>query len=714
MRSRCVLYLNDLLRWVRCRECAPGRVARAAALVGCALALPSATVVGAGELPKLEPRDVFELEWASDPQISPDGARIAYVRNYMDIMTDRRRSSLWLIDVDSGEHRPVGDGAVDQSSPRWSPDGGRLLYASSENGSTQLFVRWLDTGQTAQLTRLTESPGSIVWSPDGRSIALSMRVPETTKPFTEMPAKPEGAEWADPPHVIERMIYRADGAGYLEPGFSHLFVLPAEGGTPRQLTQGDFNHGARPSWTPDGESLIVSANRRDDWEHEPLDSGLYEIDAASGEMRQLTERFGPESEPAVSPDGRWIAYTGFEDRRQGYQVSKLYLLDRRTGESRVLAPDLDRDLGSPVWAGDGRGVFVAYTDHGNGKIARIGLDGEVAEIAHDLGGSIGRPYSGGSFSSSAEGRIAYTLSRPERPADVVVATAGSDRRILTELNADLLGHRELGVTEELTWKSSHDGREIQGWVVKPPGFEAGRRYPLVLEIHGGPFADYGDRFSSEVQLYAAAGYIVLYANPRGSSSYGEEFGNLIHHNYPSQDYDDLMSGVDAAIAKGWADPDQLFVTGGSGGGVLTAWVVGKTDRFRAAVSAKPVINWYSFALTADAYNFFHRYWFSAPPWEKPEEYLRRSPLSLVGNVTTPTMLLTGEEDYRTPISESEQYYQALKLRKVDTALVRVPGASHGIARRPSHLIAKVAHVLAWFERYRTDAEDSAGERGAAR
>jgi acylaminoacyl-peptidase len=234
-------------------------------------------------------------------------------------------------------------------------------------------------------------------------------------------------------------------------------------------------------------------------------------------------------------------------------------------------------------------------------------------------------------------------------------------------------------------------------VARPPGFDPSKTYPLILEIHGGPFANYGNRFSTEVQLYAAAGNVVLYINPRGSTSYGEEFGNLIHHNYPGQDFDDLMSGVDAVIDLGWVDPGRLFVTGGSGGGVLSSWIVGSTDRFAAAVVAKPVINWTSFALTADFYPFFYRYWFPGPPWDEFEHYWRRSPLSRVGEISTPTMLLTGEEDWRTPMSESEQFYQALQLRRVDTALVRIPGASHHIARRPSQLMAKVASVLKWFE-----------------
>ncbi len=325
-------------------------------------------------------------------------------------------------------------------------------------------------------------------------------------------------------------------------------------------------------------------------------------------------------------------------------------------------------------------------------------------LAENIGESIGRPYSGGSFSVVSEGQFAFTETRPHQPADVAVGSkAASGTRRVTSLNQDLLGHKELGRVEEIWYESSFDGRKIQGWIVEPLRFDPEEKYPLILEIHGGPFANYGDRFSAEVQLFAAAGYVVLYINPRGSSSYGEEFGNLIHHSYPGQDYDDLMSGVEAAIARGNVDEDNLFVTGGSGGGVLTAWIVGKTDRFCAAVSAKPVINWYSWVLNADI-PITYKYWFPGFPWDETEHYMKRSPISLAGNVTTPTMVLTGEADHRTPISESEQFYMALKLRKVDTALVRVPDASHGIVDRPSNLMAKVAYILKWFESYRTKGE----------
>ena len=271
---------------------------------------------------------------------------------------------------------------------------------------------------------------------------------------------------------------------------------------------------------------------------------------------------------------------------------------------------------------------------------------------------------------------------------------------LTEVNQDLFEHKKLGEVEEIWYESSFDQRKVQGWICKPPNFDPNKKYPLLLEIHGGPFANYGWRFSAEVQLYAAAGYVVLYTNPRGSTSYGKEFGNLIHHNYPGQDYDDLMSGVDAVINKGYIDPDNLFITGGSGGGVLTAWSIGKTNRFKAAVVAKPVINWYSFVLHADNIGFFDKYWFPDYPWKAQDHYMKRSPISLVGNVKTPTLLLTGEQDYRTPISETEQYYAALKLQKVDAAMVRIQQSGHGIANRPSNLIAKVSYILGWFDKYR--------------
>jgi acylaminoacyl-peptidase len=486
-------------------------------------------------------------------------------------------------------------------------------------------------------------------------------------------------------------------------------VVPADGGTPHQVTHGPFDNDGPFVWTTDGKNIIFSANRHEDWEYQPLNSEIYEVTVSDGNIKALTDRNGPDLSPTLSPDGQQIAYVGFDDRYQGYQVTRLYVMNRDGSGTRVMTQQLDRDVDEPVWSKDGSGIYFKYDDQGNTKVAFTKLDGKIETLAGDLGGvSYSRPYSSGSFTVAGDGRFAYTHSRPDHPADVATGRRGEKQiKRITEVNDALFRFKEFGSVEEMWCESSFDKRKIQAWVVKPPGFSSQKKYPLILEIHGGPFLNYGDRFSSEIQLYAAAGYVVLYVNPRGSTSYGEEFGNLIDRNYPGQDYDDLMSAVDAVIGRGFVDKDNLFVTGGSGGGVLTAWIVGKTDRFRAAVSAKPVINWYSFALVSDGPGFFYRYWFPGTPWENAEHYLKRSPLSLVGNVKTPTMLLTGEADYRTPISESEQFYEALKIRKIETALVRIPDASHGMEGRPSYLVSKVILILKWFEIHRSHPSENA-------
>jgi len=654
----------------------------------------------------LRPMDVFRLQYAEDPQIAPDGKRVVYVRNHFDVMKDRKRSNLWLVNADGSGHEALTTGNHSAASPRWSPDGTRLAYVSDADGTPQLHVRWLDSGRTAKLTDLPSPPLNLAWSPDGKSIAFASFVAAPVKPFVELPAKPEGAEWAAPFKATDKLTYRFDGKGYLKDGYTQTFVIAADGGSPRQLTSGPHDQPGsafgpeRLAWTPDGKALVFAANRRDGGEFDPLDTELFELTVADRSLKPLTDRRGPDGSPAVSPDGKYVAYVGFDDRQQGHQTVRLYLYDRTEKKSRVLTDRLDRSVASPAWAADSQSVFVLYDDEGNTKIAQVGLTGEVSPVADRVGGtSVSRPYASGSFSACQAG-VAYTLSTAAHPGEVAVRVAGETRR-LTRLNENLFADRHVGDAEMLRWKAS-DGKDVQGWLLKPPGFDPKKKYPLILEIHGGPFAAYGDRFAFELQLMAAAGYVVLYANPRGSTGYGEAFGNLIHHAYPGDDYDDLMTGVDAVVKKGYIDERNLFVTGGSGGGVLTCWIVGKTDRFRAAVSTYPVVNWESWLLTADATPFFVRNWFPGPPWEHAEHYRKRSPLSLVANVKTPTMLLTGEDDFRTPISDTEQYYKALKLRKIDTMLVRVPGASHNVSARPSHLIAKVAYILKWFEKYRKE------------
>jgi acylaminoacyl-peptidase len=653
---------------------------------------------------RLRNTDIFELEFALDPQIAPGGDEIAYVRQSMDIVTDRAVDSVWLVNLSGNEHRPVLSGTSSFSSPRWSPDGDRLAYVSAAGDrGAELHVRWMDTGQTALLSNLPYSPGGIAWSPNGKYLAFTMLVDDPALKLASPPSRPEGAEWAPPVTIVDRFPYRADGAGYLKTGYTHVFMIPADGGTPHQLTSGNFNHGGQLAWSPDGEQIVFSANRIDEPIDDPLESELWAVDIATGDLTQLTERDGPDASPTFSPDGSKLAYLGFDDEKMGYHNVNVYVMDVANGTTESLTDDFDRSVNVVQWHRDSKRLYVQYDDRGARRVGLLSANGRIENLIGDIGGATsGRPYTSGSFSVSKGGDIAYSAGRPERPADVGLLERGGTPRRVTALNDDLLAQREVGVVEEVTWRSSVGDYEIQGWLVKPPGFDPDEKYPFVLEIHGGPFAAYGPHFSPEIQLYAAAGYVVLYSNPRGSTSYGWDFANEIHHNYPNQDYDDLMSGVDAVIEKGFVDPEQLFVTGGSGGGVLTAWIVGNTDRFKAAVVQKPVINWGSFVLTSDGMPFFTRYWFDAMPWEDPEAYWKRSPLSLVGNVTTPTMLMTGEEDWRTPMAESEQFFQALALRKVDTALVRVPERSHNLVARPSHLIAKADNIIAWFEKYREE------------
>ena len=648
----------------------------------------------------VEAADLFRFERAADPQISPDGSRVVFVRTWADDREDRWRRELWLVASDGSDLRPLTSGPRADGSPRWSPDGTRIAFVATEAGSTQLHVRWLDGGQTARLTNLAEAPGSIAWSPDGKWIAFTSFVADAQEPFVTMPRAPEGAQWAAPAKVITSIAYRADGEGYLRQGRTQLFVVPAEGGTPRALTSGPFDVRGAPSWTPDGLALVFASNRRPDADLEPVDTEVWAVDVEDGKLRALTDRRGPDDAPVVSPDGKSVAYLGFDDRKQGYQVTRAYVVPFAGGAARVLSAEVDRDLENLAWGPDGRSLLALCTSRGETRIARLSMEGTLEPLCRDVGGlDIGRPYAAGSFSVAKDGRIAFTHGTTSRPAEVAVLAPGKEPRVVTSLNADVAAQRELGRVEELVAKSTHDGRDVQAWFVTPPGFDPKQRHPMILEIHGGPFADYGLRFSYEYQAFASRGYVVLYCNPRGSTGYGEEFGNLIHHAYPGHDYDDLMACVDALLARGFIDEKRLFVTGGSGGGVLTAWIVGKTHRFAAAVSSKPVIDWTSFVLTADLTPYFVKYWFPGAPWEKPEEYHRRSPLSLVGNVKTPTMLLTGEHDWRTPISQSEEYFAALKLRNVDTALVRIPDSSHSLANRPTHLVSKVLHILKWFEKH---------------
>jgi len=632
--------------------------------------------------------DLF-LDWesVSNPQISPDGTQIVYMRQMTDKINDKYESHIWIVNFDGSRHRQLIKG----SSPRWSTDGKRLVYISSVDNRPQIFVRWMDTGETTQITHLDQSPSNIAWSPDGEKIAFTMVVPLSPPSWVKMPSKPKGAKWAEPVMVVDRLNYRRDGRGNRPLGFSHIFTVPASGGTPRQLTNGDYDHGA-PQWSPDGQTIIFSATRKPDAEYLPAGSEVYALSLKDGQIRALTDRDGADQNPKVSPDGRFIAYTGFDQKNYSYHVSNLYLMDFGGQNKRLISEKLDRTVRNFIWAPDSRGVYFEVGDRGSSNIHFIPVSGAIKQITE--GTHMLR-----SLSLSSSNWAVATLSAPWEPGDLVAFSL--DRPTLkkiTGVNDDLLEGVKLGEVEEI-WYKSFDDKPIQGWIIKPPDFDPKKKYPLILYIHGGPHAMYSVAFNFEFQNHAANDYVVLYTNPRGSTGYGQEFGNAIWYSYPGDDYPDLMKGVDAVLKKGYIDEENLFVCGGSGGGVLTSWIVGHTDRFRAAVVMKPVTNWHSFVGTTDGSSWYRS--FRKMPWEDPQEYLDRSSISYVGNVTTPTMVMTGELDLRTPMEQTEQYYRALKIQKKETVMVRIPGEFHGIGRRhPTHKIAQILYLRQWFEKYK--------------
>ena len=649
-----------------------------------------------------EPMDVFDLEWASDPRVSPDGKTIVYVRKSNDIMKDRERSNLWQVSTDGSDHRPLYSGLNSIKSPRWSPNGEKLAFISNDTGSQQIHVRWFDSGDTAVISQLQASPSNLSWSPDGKWLAFTMNVKVPTKSIAEPRAKPEGATWAKKPITVTTTRYQYDGQGIVEPAYRHVFIVPADGGTSRQLTEGNFNHYGSLAWSPNSDQVFFSAYRSDDWELVSDEADIYSVNISTKKLKQITNQSGAERSPVISPNGRLIAFIKEERRPLAYTPDQIAIMDLNGENIRILSEALDGDASNLLWAGNSQALYYTYDERGIRKIGQATIKGSLRPVIKGVGGTtIGRPYLSGGFHAN-NGTLAFTHGTSDRPANIAIIQ-DDQAQILTRLNEDLLGHRRLGSVKEITYKSSFDGQEIQGWYITPPDFDPSKKYPLILEIHGGPHLAYGPYFSAELQIMAAAGYVVFYNNYRGSLSYGEDFALLLQYKYSSkEDFADHMSGIDKLIDLGFIDDENLFIAGGSAGGIATAYAVGLTDRFNAAVAAKPVINWLSKPLTADSMvgQIYHQ--FPGPPWEHVDHYWERSPLSLMGNVITPTMLITGENDRRTPISETEQFYQALRLRGVDSAMVRLPDTSHGIASRPSRLISKVDHILAWFERYKTD------------
>ena len=567
------------------------------------LLLVSSMLRAQGNNHKYLDTDTFmEMESVSDPNISPDGKHILFTRRWVDKKEDRFRSNIWIVDIQGARVRELTHGNWRDTSPVWSPDGRKIAFLSDRDGTTQIHILWLDTREVAQLTHLERAPSNLVWSPDGKILAFTSFIPDKKKILpVKLPDKPEGAKWAESAVIIDRLSWRRDGRGPVPKGYSHIFVIDGElGGTPRQLTSGDYSHND-PRWSKHGGKIFFSAIRKPDAEYLNGDTEIYSVDLTTLEIETLTDRKGPDRTPRVSPDGKWIAYTGYDDKRWTHHISNIYLMDSNGGQKRLLAGDLPNSPGNLTWASNGSGLYYVMREKGTANVYFVSKSGQRRKITQ------GDHYLYG-LTIAENGQAATTVSTFYKPGYLATFNAKKPDAFkkLVDVNEDVLADVTLGDAEEL-WFKSPDGLDLQGWLIKPADFDPEKKYPMLLWIHGGPWGMYSVRFSWAWQNFAASGYAVLYMNPRGSTGYGQDFVNGIQYAYPGKDYDDLMAAVDAAINKGFIDEDNLFVCGGSGGGVLTAWIVGHTDRFRAAVSMRPVINWYSLVGTTDGSGWYRQF-----------------------------------------------------------------------------------------------------------
>lgn len=649
--------------------------------------------------------DYLDMEQVAGAEISPDGRHIVYTRRFIDQLNDKFVSSLWIMNADGTRQRYLADG----SNPRWSPDGTRILFLHSDaNGKPQIFVRWMDDeGATSQVTRLSVSPSSPTWSPDGKQIAFVAIVPAKDKWKIDMPSPPEGATWTKGPRILDRLHYRQDRVGFRDPGFNHLFVVPAESGSARQLTDGEWHVGASRngnfggadfSWTPDSRRIVFDGEDAPESDLTYRVANIYSLDVATGERTVLMDEPGFWFSPVVSPSGDRIAFLGHGESDVTYEMQHVYVMDIDGGNARIVTESFDRPANNLFWDSGDRGLFFTAQDEGYVNVFRTDLNGNVTPVTSGK-----HSVSLQSMTESKRTGVGVLASFYE-PGDVYTFNLngrGEPKR-LTAVNADVLSQKTLGAHEEI-WFEAQDGNRAHGWIVKPPNFDPGKKYPLLFEIHGGPFAMYQGRFDFRWQAFAAQGFVVLYTNPRGSTGYGEAFSQGIDRAYPSVDYLDLMGGVDATIAEGYIDEKRMYVGGCSGGGVLSSWVIGHTDRFAAAAVRCPVTNWMSMAGTSDIPLFVYSF-FDDPFWENPDAWLETSSLMYVGNVKTPTLIMTGEEDLRTPMAQSEEYYAALKVLGVPTKLMRFDSEYHGTGSKPSNYMRTILYMASWYNRYTIDGE----------
>jgi dipeptidyl aminopeptidase/acylaminoacyl peptidase len=652
-----------------------------------------------------EPADLYRISMTDNVEVSPDGAHVLFTRMQFDIQTDRRVTEWWLATVGKTglDKRLLIGGQAGAGGAVWAPDGKRIAYVALWLGKPQIWVMDVAEGIGRPVTSGSLAPGGLAWSPDGARIAFTARVEAPAPKVSGMPEKPAGASWAPDPRIITDFSWRTNDGGWIKPGADHLFVVAAAGGAPTQLTKGDSDQiSGAAQWTPDGQALVYSAEVRPGNDRVAGESDLYRISAAGGTPERLTSIDGGEYGAEYSPDGQLLAWIGQPRTTKFYGQSALYVRPVGGGEAINVTAALDRPVNGFRWARDGKSLLVFYSDAGFTRVASVPASGGKSSIVVPaVGGTrLYLPSSGGDWDMGGDVH-AFTTVEADRPAALGVMKAG---KLIGKIdfNTAWRADKQIGAMERISWKAP-DGLPIEGWIQYPPGFDPAKKYPVALEIHGGPNTDYGPYFSITHQLYAAAGYVVLWSNPRGSIGYGEKFANGITPEYggeyPGPDHDDLMAGVDEVLKRPWADARNQFIGGGSGGGVLTTYAIGKTDRFNAAAALRPVTDWSIQALTSDISAVTLSNWVVGNPWDNRDLYWRRSTFSLVGKVKTPTLLITGEADYRTPIAQTEAYYQALQVRGVPAMMLRLPEANHGMGR-PSQWLQSNLAVINWYNRFR--------------
>jgi dipeptidyl aminopeptidase/acylaminoacyl peptidase len=671
--------------------------------------------------------DLFKFVWIADPQISPDGSQVAFVREWVNQKADRYDTALWIVPAGGGPARQLTAGPRD-TNPQWSPDSKHLAFLRSaeKDGKpqpSQIYLLTFGGGEARQLTQMPRGASGIEWSPDGRAIAFASTDDPSAKEkgtFEEGDKTEKAPEHKSDVRVITRAVYRSNGPGYLNPKVrSHLWTLAISSGSdekvkPRQITDGSFSEG-NARWSRDGSRIYFVARRVVEPYYEPAHTDLYSILPDGQDEKHVLSFDGGMRDYSFSEDGKRIAFGGSLAHKpvQSYTQPDLFLLNNDgSSTAKNLTADYDFDIGGGiggdqhaprggdaggvVWSRDGRWLYVNVAEHGRANLKRIDAStGKVEALTTGDHEVI-------SYSATADAsKMALVISSSTNIGDVFLLEIGSHKLTqLTHVNGELLSGLNLTDPEEI-WYTSFDGKKVQAWIQKPPDFDPARKYPFILQIHGGPHAAYGFTFTHEFQWMAAKGYVVLYTNPRGSTSYGQDFGNIIQYNYPGDDYKDLMAGVDEVIKRGYVDTNKLGVTGGSGGGVLTNWTIGHTKQFAAAVSQRSIADWSGFWYTAD-FTLFTPTWFRAAPWEDPQDFTNRSPITYVKNVVTPTMFVEGEADMRTPPADGgEIMFRALKYRKIPTAMVRFPNETHELSRSgaPWHRIERLQHIVNWFDKY---------------